>query len=378
MKRSHLFIVILIIFLSGCSDESIEVVQTSNSVGLVTGVYADSLPDSLFEGDQIFLQLSVENQGDYDVAEGEYHLNVKGINPAAYDRLSETDLEHISSVGLLSLGAFGNETIVRGQEVFTIGNSFLYCNDIDNDLPLNLHAKSCYNYGTTSELSGCFIQSSSSTGEGICTVSEYKSVTNSVAPVAITEVAESVAGASEVRFRVKVENLGDGLVFDKYGLGDITETIQKCDDLPRGTGWNVIYIDSITLDGARIDNPPADAISSFNYEGGVEHLANGRNRFRLDNTGSGRFSFTYGASSLDFVGKVGIELSYGYSETDIFSTTIKALSDFSPTCDQSSSSSESESTTSDGDGDGIDDDVDECPNTPEGSEVDATGCIPQV
>jgi hypothetical protein len=242
--------------------------------------------------------------------------------------LDVSDLTHDSSDVLLSLGSFGNETIVRGQEVFTIGNSFYYCNDIENDFSLNLHAKSCYDYRTTSEVSGCFIRSTTSTGDEVCVVSEFKPVTNSVAPVVITEVAESVAGSSKVRFRVKVENLGAGAVFDKYGVdnNDVTNTIQACDSLPRGSGWNVIYIEAITLDGISITSD----VGTFKYEGGVEKTASGRARFRLDTSGVGRFSFTTEVTSVDFVGKVGIELGYGYSETDIFSTKIKALSNFAP------------------------------------------------
>jgi len=386
MKRSHVLILILIVFLSGCTaDESVETTQLSSTGGLVTGVYADSLPSSLFEGDQIFLQLSVENQGDHDVEAGNYYLNIKGINPTAYQGLEVADLTKISSTELLSLGEFGNDTIVRGQEVFTIGNSFLYCNNIDNDLPLNLHAKTCYDYGTTSEISGCFIHSTSSTGDEVCVVSGYKPVTNSIAPVIITEVAESVAGSSDVRFRVKVENLGGGKVFDKYSnSAGVTQTVQSCESLPRGTGWNVIYIEDITLDGATIINTDTDIDSGFRFEGGVESV-DGKHRFRLDNTGTGRFSFVTGVTGLDFVGKVEFKLSYGYSETDIFSTTIKALSDFSPTCEQSDSTTEesttedssSGSTISDEDGDGIADSEDQCPNTAEGAAVDPDGCVPQ-
>lgn len=385
MNLNHVLILILIVFLSGCTaDESVETTQLSSTGGLVTGVYADSLPSSLFEGDQIFLQLSVENQGDHDVDAGNYYLNIKGINPNAYEGLEVDDLTKISSTDLFSLGEFGNDTIVRGQEVFTIGNSFFYCNNIDNDLPLNLHAKSCYDYGTTSEISGCFIHSTSTTGDEVCVVSGYKPVTNSIAPVAITEVAESVAGSSDVRFRVKVENIGGGKVFDKYSdSAGVTQTVQSCESLPRGTGWNVIYIDDITLDGATvIDMSPN---SGFRFEGGVESV-DGKHRFRLDNTGTGRFSFVTGVTGLDFVGKVEFKLSYGYSETDIFSTTIKALSDFSPpTCEQTPTAPASEqssasdgSTPSDEDGDGIDDSADECPNTAEGAVVGPDGCVPQV
>jgi hypothetical protein len=320
-------------------------------------------------------------------------------------------LTKISSTDLLSLGEFGNDTIVRGQEVFTIGNSFLYCNNIDNDLPLNLHAKTCYDYGTTSEISGCFIHSTSSTGDEVCVVSGYKPVTNSIAPVIITEVAESVAGSSDVRFRVKVENLGGGKVFDKHSNSTgVTDTVQACESLPRGTGWNVIYIEDITLDGATIINTNPN--SGFKFEGGVE-TTDGKHRFRLDSTGTGRFSFVTGVTGLDFVGKVEFKLSYGYSETDIFSTTIKALSDFLPTCEQSPSSSESSSSddessssddessssddessssddssgisgiyayadcgSSDCDGDGIVNQADQCPNTPAGATVSPDGCIP--
>ena len=150
MKRIFVFIVVALVFLSGCvGDESTEVAPVTSYVGLVTDAYAGSLPPSVYEGESISMQFLVENQGDYDVASGDYFLKIKGINPGTLG-LSSDDLQHSSTSDMNSISSFGDETIVSGQEVITVSSSACYNNDLENDLTLNVHAKSCYEYGTVS------------------------------------------------------------------------------------------------------------------------------------------------------------------------------------------------------------------------------------
>ena len=314
------FIVIALVFLSGCTgDEATATVQTSSYEGMSTSAYAGSLPSSVYEGEVIPMQFLVENKGDYKVESGDYFLKVKGINPTVLG-LDVDDLKQYSSEDMDAISPFGEgETIVSGQEVITVSDRACYNNDLENDLTLSVHAKSCYNYGTISSASACFVKISG-TGDGICSPSEFKSVTNTIAPVVVTEFAQSPAGDNDgnprYRFRVKIQNMGPGTVFDK----DLT--IKECDDLSP-SDKNVVHINSIKLDGAEVDN--------LIYEGKMSDESS----FRLDSTGAGRFSFIIEQESdFEYEGDLDIEFSYAYTQTDVFRTKINALPDQAPNCPQ--------------------------------------------
>jgi len=316
------FIIIALVFLSGCtSDESTELISTGSNLAMVTSAYVGSLPSSVYEGESISMQFLVENKGDYALDAGDYFLKIKGINPNAFEGDSLI-LEQSSTADMMALSAFGDgETIVSGQEVLTVATDACYNNDIENDLTLNIHAKSCYKYGTIASASVCFVELTSTTSE-ICSPSEFKQVTNTIAPVIVTELAQSPAGStddgkSKYRFRLKVQNMGPGTVFDNE------ESIDLCDELSR-SDENIVYIESIKVDGSIPD--------SLDYEGGVTEVG-GLVSFRLDSTNTGRFSFIIEQESdIEFEGDLDIELNYAYTQTDVFSTTINALTDQEPNC----------------------------------------------
>jgi len=322
MRRMFVFIIIALVFLSGCtSDESTELISTGSNLAMVTSAYVGSLPSSVYEGESISMQFLVENKGDYALDAGDYFLKIKGINPNAFEGDSLI-LEQSSTADMMALSAFGDgETIVSGQEVLTVATDACYNNDIENDLTLNIHAKSCYKYGTIASASVCFVELTSTTSE-ICSPSEFKQVTNTIAPVIVTELAQSPAGStddgkSKYRFRLKVQNMGPGTVFDNE------ESIDLCDELSR-SDENIVYIESIKVDGSIPD--------SLDYEGGVTEVG-GLVSFRLDSTNTGRFSFIIEQESdIEFEGDLDIELNYAYTQTDVFSTTINALTDQEPNC----------------------------------------------
>ena len=345
MKRMLVFVVVALVFLSGCvSDESTEEIQTNSYIGIVTSAYAGSLPSLVYEGESIPMQFLVENQGDYDINAGAYFLKIKGINPSAFKNLNSRDLKASSTTDMASLSAFGEETIVRGEEVISISDNACYTNDLENDLNLNIHAKSCYTYGTVSSAPACFVKISGN-GDGLCSPSEFKPVTNTIAPLIVTELAQSPAGEtsegySKYRFRVKVENLGAGDIFSN------SVAVKKCDDLKSGEE-NLVFIDSVTLDGQTLDK------DILFYEGGVttasDYYLSGTEEvdgitvplyvmkelsgFRLDSNGAGRFSFIIvQKEDIEFVGDLDIALGYAYTQTDVFTTTIKALPDQEPNC----------------------------------------------
>ena len=110
---------------------------------------------------------------------------------------------------------------------------------------------------------------------------------------------------------------------------------------------NFVFIDSVTLDGQTLDK------DILFYEGGITtesvfyptgteevdgitiplYITKELSGFRLDSNGAGRFSFIIvQEEDIEFVGDLDIALGYAYTQTDVFTTTIKALPDQEPNC----------------------------------------------
>ena len=107
MRRMFVFIVIALVFLSGCTGDEATTTTPVSSEGMSTSAYAGSLPSSVYEGELIPMQFLVENKGDYNVDSGDYFLKIKGINPTVLG-LDETDLKQSSSEDMDAISSFAS------------------------------------------------------------------------------------------------------------------------------------------------------------------------------------------------------------------------------------------------------------------------------
>ena len=318
------FFLFVIILVSGCTHvgtESAEIISTAE--GISFDIYADTLQPQQYEGQSFNFQIKVENKGGYSVPADHMNLYLEGINPLTYN-LEPSNFIKKNTVELTSLGNFGNETIVRGQEVISF-TDLCYKNDLETNLDVNLFLKSCYSYETNAKVSACFGEAYSQFNE-ICTVTEEKAVTNTVAPVKVTQILESPAGQDKYRFIINVENQGSGNVFSRYASSDVADSMSSCRDLNPGLD-NIVSIESIKLDGnelmssalVTIEPNIVDAVANKPYL----NLINGAGQFSIVVTDE---------SEGDYVGTLEVVLGYGYSDTKIRSTELVALPNVVPAC----------------------------------------------
>ena len=318
------FFLFVIILVSGCTHvgtESAEIISTAE--GISFDIYADTLQPQQYEGQSFNFQIKVENKGGYSVPADHMNLYLEGINPLTYN-LEPSNFIKKNTVELTSLGNFGNETIVRGQEVISF-TDLCYKNDLETNLDVNIFLKSCYSYETNAKVSACFGESYSQFNE-ICTVTEEKAVTNTVAPVKVTQILESPAGQGKYRFIINVENQGSGKVFSRYASSDVADSMSSCRDLNPGLD-NIVSIESIKLDGnelmssalVTIEPNIVDAVANKPYL----NLINGAGQFSIVVTDE---------SEGDYVGTLEVVLGYGYSDTKIRSTELVALPNVVPAC----------------------------------------------
>ncbi len=331
-------ILILVVLFSGCTDTETSDVAT-NTNGVSFEVYADTLQPQLYEGQSFSFQVMAENNGGYTVPVSHLNLFLGGISPTTYSSAAE-DFAKSNTLDLTSIGIYNEETTVRGQEVFSF-EELCYQTDLSSDLDVDFHLKACYDYETNAKAGACFGEAYSQFNE-ICTVTEQKTVTNTVAPVQVTEIYESSAGQDSYRFIVKVENLGNGEVFSQYASADsssndltevITESVSSCRDL-NPADLNVVYIDSIKLDGVEQLDLDTFQLETYRENEDVASIEDGKGRFfnLVNDRGQFIFKISDVTESSDFVGNLEIVLGYGYSETKIRSAELVSLPDVVPDC----------------------------------------------
>jgi len=318
------FLLVLIILVSGCTHTETEsTTESSAAEGISFDIYADTLQPKQYEGQSFNFQIKVENNGGYSVPTDHMNLYLEGVNPTTYSR-TPSDFIKKNTVELTSLGLFGNDTIIRGQEVISFSD-LCYENDLETNLDVDLFLKSCYSYETDAKVSACFGEAYSQFNE-ICTVTEEKSVTNTDAPVKVTQILESPAGQDKYRFIINVENQGSGKVFSRYASSDVSDSMSSCRDLNPGLD-NIVSIESIKLDGnelmttalVTIEPNIVDAVANKPYL----NLINGKGQFSIIVTDE---------SEGDYVGTLEVVLGYGYSDTKVRSTELVALPNVVPNC----------------------------------------------
>ena len=318
------FLLVLIILVSGCTHVTgTESIETSTSGGISFDIYADTLQPQQYEGQSFNFQIKAENKGGYSVPADHMNLYLEGINPLTYN-LEPSDFIKKNTVELTSLGKFGNETIVRGQEVISF-TDLCYKNDLQTNLDVDLFLKSCYSYETNVKVSACFGEAYAQFNE-ICTVTEEKAVTNTGAPVKVTQILESPAGQGKYRFIINVENQGSGKVFSRYASSDVADSMSSCRDLNPGLD-NIVSIESIKLDGNELMSS-----SLVTIEPNIVDAVANKPYLNLIN-GAGQFSIVVtDESEGDYVGTLEVVLGYGYSDTKIRSTELVALPNVVPVC----------------------------------------------
>jgi len=341
IKNARLALIfVFVVLFSGCTDTESTSTSTNNN-GVLFDVYADTLQPQLYEGQSFSFQVMVENNGGYTIPASHLNLFLGGISPDTYNVISE-DFEKQNILDLTSVGIYNNETTVRGQEVFSF-EDLCYTTDLSSDLDVNFHLKTCYDYQTNAKTNACFGEAYAQFNE-ICTVTEQKTVTNTAAPIQVTEIYESSAGQDSYRFIVKVENQGSGNVFSQYASADstssdlattITDSIASCRDL-NPSDSNVIYIDSIKLDGVEQLDLTTFQIETYRENEHISSIGEGLGMFFNLVNDKGQFIFKISnvteSTATDFVGNLEIVLGYGYTETKIRNTELVSLPDIVPNC----------------------------------------------
>lgn len=207
MNKKIIFLMIVLILISGCGKLLPKQKQQASAVGGTTALEFKflNLPKQIVSGQTFNIMVDMENKGKADIEEGV--LILSGYDDK-YISLESSKKENIKLLGVSQYNVMGEKTI----ETFKITKT---------DIPLkeyraNFVAVACYKYKTEASVNAC-INPNLVTGGTVsvqegCNEMDYK-LGSQGAPVAVTKI-ETYYGSdfSFVQFRIFLEDKGKGRV----------------------------------------------------------------------------------------------------------------------------------------------------------------------
>ena len=171
--------------------------------------------------------------------------NVTGISPAPTvtsisDELVDNDL---------SSRSYQNK--VGGFDYIDFKGYIKYANLPVQPYKPKLTATSCYNYNTVASTPVCIdFEPNKRTVEKVCKTSPIN-LKSQGAPIAVTSVEEEVLG-SEIRFKIKIKNIGGGDVFSAWDAGNSKHATENCN--PTSISIERKNFDLVTLQSVFIND----------------------------------------------------------------------------------------------------------------------------
>lgn len=169
----------------------------------------DTPPSRVFDGGRqpFNIRLLVENQGEFDLAEGVGHVSLSGFNPADF---GVTEIS--KAIPALRAVKKQGDNVIPGGKQTVIFSGLKYMEELPSGVHTQtMYANLCYPYETKSLISMCIngntLQAYDSDGE-ICQINEKKAYANSGAPIVIENVEEYSAGSTKVQIKFDIVHKG--------------------------------------------------------------------------------------------------------------------------------------------------------------------------
>ncbi|HLC58264.1 MAG TPA: hypothetical protein VJI68_00215 [Candidatus Nanoarchaeia archaeon] len=216
---AFLVLMCLLLVLSGCKGNK----TPKNTTGFIGGtegissqitIESTSGNNNVFDNgvDPFYIDVTLENKGEDEAAEGEVLVTLDNINFNAFQIQDPTKRNDISLSGLRKEGG---KTTDAAQTIVRFNAN--YKPDEVADRTVSLSVNSCYKYQTISRVKDlCLRKKITSPGTtDTCKVDEAKIAENSGAPFRIKTFTESPAGENKVRIFIEAMNEGKGTIYSK-------------------------------------------------------------------------------------------------------------------------------------------------------------------
>jgi len=216
MKKEIIIVLLVIgvLFIAGCKKT--EPTSDGPFIGGSGGVqlsFSESAPLSEFDqGESIPFKVKLTNKGEYDIPKGE--ANVKLFGFTNFNGLEIEKYKVTSGIlyGISKIRAEG------GEQIVDFGSGVYNKEVIGEFTDLTIHSMVCYPYKTKTNVKVCMSSRriKETEGQEICAVEGEKALTGttSAAPIQVTSITEELKGSNSLLFKIDIQNMGTGDVFD--------------------------------------------------------------------------------------------------------------------------------------------------------------------
>lgn len=215
-KKSALLVIVLLIFLVGCTEkEDTTSLKGKAFVGGTEGLAMSFLPgqppEEVFDTDNPFqVAVKVENKGEYNIEKAsDVVVTITGINPSNF-KVSSGQLTRNSPEPLDAVRIDSSGNKINGDNVVVDFPEMNYFSTIQGSAKFTIRANACYEYGTKTQGKLCTRKDlRGTTGEeGTCEVDTDISLENSAAPIQIKNMKQNVAGSNKIDFFFTITQSG--------------------------------------------------------------------------------------------------------------------------------------------------------------------------
>ena len=310
MKKSLIFVFVLLLTLAACSDGVVVSSNQKSFIGGTTGLLINFVqgepPSEVTDGgvSPFTVTVKLENLGETFIAASDVLLTLKGMDARLFglsgpDKLIMNPFEDLLSN---DINPDTGETI-NSPAVYVTFPQMNYKSELSGNSPFPFVINVCYKYRTKATSQLCVKENLlDSSDTSVCTVTGSKTVQNSGGPVQITSFEEFSAGQDAISFSFTVKDVGNG---------DLSAAGSTCDDTPTAEDYVLLTVDTglIGLTCSGLSEPTQSGTS---YSGTVK-LTTGQRQVRC----------TQQLSAIDKTDKVMIvDLSVDYDYEESASTTV--------------------------------------------------------
>ena len=298
-KTITLIVVLLLIFLAGCTKKEESAVVGKAYVGGTQGLAISFLPNlppnEVFDTDNPFsISVKIENKGEFEVPSGAAIVSITGIRAEDFgvnsNNLLESSAEDMSAV---RIDAEGN--IVSGGYTTIDFPEMNYAAKVSGSLSFPIRASVCYEYGTNAQGQLCIRKDLRGvTGQaGVCDPNRQVPAENSGAPVQITNIRQNVAGSNKIDFFFTVKQTGTS-------VDSLFRAGSRCDSVLANR--DVVFV---SVEDPGLGTLTCSGLKDGTATSGYVTLFNGEREIRCSQTIT---------TPEDAITPVKVSLTYGYKQ----------------------------------------------------------------
>jgi hypothetical protein len=219
MKKAMISAFIISIFLFGCTTgktpgTTIENPFIGGTTGVLVSFSPDAPPSQVYAGGDFPFSVLVKlkNDGEYKVPKEKISVTLTGINAEEFDR-TEGDFYKLSPEDLEAKRKEDGKNVESNPVIIefidlnrredTFGNTY------------TIRADVCYNYMTQAVSKICVRENNLDTKDGVCKVTESKTLYNSGGPIQISDFKEESQARDKVGFSFTISHKGNGQIYQQ-------------------------------------------------------------------------------------------------------------------------------------------------------------------